>query len=843
MSIPEEHVVAGAQFGPYRVESLLGEGGMGRVYKARDTRLNRFVAVKFVRREFAERFGREAQAIAQLNHPHICTLHDVGSDYLVMELVDGVTLAARLSHGQLPFDQVLRYGAQIASALAAAHANGIVHRDLKPGNVMLTKLGAKVLDFGLATTNSGQTVTGCDVVVGTPAYMAPEQRQGREVDARTDIYALGLVLREMACGDRLDELQRLPPQFVHIVTRCLELDPADRWQAASDVKKELEWVALAPVTTPSKASSSASRLPWIIALLALTGAIAFAALNVRREPVATLAAQFTLALDDEVSGYDLSTLPVPSPTGDLLVFAGSSVDGGTSLWIRSLRSVETRRLVGTEGAGRVAWSPDGQWIAFFADGKLKKVSPYGGPPQTITTVAGFQDAAWGPDGDIIFRPSNRTPLFRVRDSGGSPEPLTTLNTSLTENSHRFPQFLPGGRQFLFVSRCGERENNALYIGSLDTPEVTRVMETQSRVTYVPPAAGRPEMLVFFRDGALVAQRFNLRNRDRMGEATTLLERIGYNAPSIEARFRVSHDGRVVVAQTGDPSLARLVWYDRNGQEVAELGPTADYSQPRISPDGGRVAFSRSDPQTGNRDVWFIEIARGISSRLTTHVANDWYPVWAPDGRRLLFGSDRAGGPEVWPYLKTSMDPGSSESPHLSVASDPHDWDASGEWIAYVQSRDLHVGRSDGRRPPVAFLSTPADENFPRFSPDGRWLAYTSDESGRFEVYVRPFAGAPAVPTGKLQVSHTGGEYAIWPRGPEMFYLSADGYLFAVDVRNLGKVETLPPPVRLFRICPTTESVLGPGFDTRDGQRFLAVCRIEPPGRFTVLLNWSAPGSE
>ena len=595
VSLDENQVRAGTQFGPYRVESVLGAGGMGRVYRALDTRLNRSVAFKIVRDEFGERFAREARAIARLNHPHICTLYDVGPNYLVMELVDGETVATRLARGRLPLDQTLRYAVQMADALATAHAKGIVHRDLKPGNVMLTKAGVKVLDFGLAKSEADDSLTRTHAVLGTPAYMAPEQREGHEADARSDIYALGLVLQEMATGKRSGELQDLPPPFVHVVKRCLEPDPADRWQAASDVKKELEWVAVSPATAPGPRSSS-SRLAWGVAALAFVGMLSTGLLYLTRQTVATLEpTRFTLAFDKEIDGYDLSTLPVPSPTGQFLAFAGVGPNGGTSLWIRSLQSIESRRLPGTDGAGRVAWSPDGNWIAFFADGKLKKVSPHGGPPQTIAAVPGFQEAAWGPDGDIIFRPTNRAPLFRIRDSGGSPEPLTTLNASLTENSHRFPEFLPGGRLFFFVGRCAERANNALYIGSLDTPEVTRVMPAQSRVSYVPAAAGRPELLVFFRDGALLAQRFHLEGRNLISDAVPLFERVGYNAPSIEARFRVSADGRVVVIQGVDSISTRFRWFDRSGEELGVLGEPAENSQPRISPQGDRVALFTPRP--------------------------------------------------------------------------------------------------------------------------------------------------------------------------------------------------------------------------------------------------------
>jgi Tol biopolymer transport system component len=841
-SSSEKQAAAGSQFGPYRIESTLGAGGMGQVYRALDTRLHRFVALKIAHEAFDERFEREARAIAQLNHPHICTLYDVGPNYLVMEVVEGQTLAKLLVRGALPLDQVLRYGIQMADALAAAHSKGIIHRDLKPGNVMLTKSGVKVLDFGLAKTDTDDTITQTLAVLGTPAYMAPEQREGCAADARSDIYSLGLVLREMATGKRSEDLQGLPAQFVHVVRRCLEADPAERWQTAIDVKKELEWTAVSVSAEPALARRSSSLLAWGVAALASFGVIVAGALSLTREPPPTLTpTKFTLVFDKEISGYDLGTLPVPSPTGELLAFSGAGADGGTALWVRELQSLEARRLAGTDGASRVAWSPDGRWIAFYADGRLKKVSPSGGPPQTIGVVDGFQDAAWGSGGDIIFRPSNRTPLYRIHESGGPVQPLTTLNASLTENSHRFPEFLPGGRVFWFVSRCGERSNNALYIGSLDSPGVTRVMPAQARVSYVPAGAGRPEMIVFYNDGALVAQRFDLGDRELIGDPVPLVDEMGYNAPSIEARFRMSADGRIIVAQSGGDSTSRLVWIDRSGEEVGVLAAAGGNAQPRISPKGDRVAFQLPDPQTGNRDVWFIEVARGITARLTNHVANDSSPVWSPDGRQLLFTSDRDGGTEMFPYLKTTMDPGSGESMQFSRNAVPHDWSANGQWIVYGDGGDLFVGRAGAE--PFTFLRTPAAEDYPRFSPDGKWIAYASNESGQTEVYVRPFAGEPAGPGGKLQVSHTGGVQAAWgPLGRELFYVSPDGSFFAVDTRDLGRAETLPAPVRLFRSCLTGDLQLQTGawFDTRDGNRFLMACHLNPPGRFTVLMNWTAP---
>ncbi|HWD00366.1 MAG TPA: protein kinase, partial [Candidatus Sulfopaludibacter sp.] len=470
----ESMIVPGSELGPYRIEEAIGSGGMGTVYRAVDTRLKRRVAVKIGMERFSGRFAREAKAIAALNHPQICSLYDIGPNYLVMELVEGESLQARLKKGPLPTDQTMRYGAQIAGALAAAHAAGITHRDLKPGNIMLAKIGVKVLDFGLAKMASDQTLTAPFTVLGTPAYMAPEQRAGKEADPRADIYSLGVVLREMVTGSRDGDVSG-PPHLVYIIENCLREDPEDRWQSALDIQKQLEW------KPPTVASSTRSFRPWFVAAAAglalLASNIAWYA--VTRSTVEAEPSEFTISLDKQ-SG----SLPVPSPDGRLLAFHGLDSNGRGAIWLRPVNAVSSHIVAGTEGAGRALfWSPRGDWIGFYADGAMKKIKAAGGVPFTIAEVTDVQDADWSPLGDTIFRTRNREALLRVRDSGGTPQPLTQLNAALHENSHRFPQFLSDGKRFLFVTRCSDRANNALYIGTLDSPKVTRVMAAQSRVFY------------------------------------------------------------------------------------------------------------------------------------------------------------------------------------------------------------------------------------------------------------------------------------------------------------------------------------------------------------------------
>ncbi|HEY1755512.1 MAG TPA: protein kinase [Bryobacteraceae bacterium] len=837
----------GTVLGPYRIEGLLGSGGMGQVFRGVDTRLGRPVAIKLAHGRFGNRFEREAQAISALNHPHICTLYDVGAapsgpGYLVMELVQGETLAARLKKGALPMNQVLRFGAEIADALAAAHAKGIIHRDLKPGNIMLARSGVKVLDFGLARSTQDETLTFADAVIGTPAYMAPEQREGRACDARTDIYALGLILTEMATGKR-QAAQALGGSFGHIVERCLADDPENRWQSAHDVKFDLEWAAKAPAGTSSRRPSA--YLAWIVAMLGCVAAFSVGALFLRRPstPPAERTARFVLSLEAEAKDVGADMMVLPAPDGKTFVYSGTGPDGGAVLWLRPVDSVDPRLLPGTQNASLPFWSPDGRWIGFYADGKLKKISPAGGSPVTIASLPGFQDPVWGAQGDILYRTSNRTALYSIRDSGGAPRQVTQLNASLTENSHRFPWFLPDGRRFLFTSRCAQRDRSALYIASLDNPEVKRVMALESEAAFVPTLNSASGALFYYRDGSVVVRHFDPDKGEVSGEPVAVMDGVDYAAASIHAYFRVSADGSAIVIRPTGSSNHQLTWFSRDGSQTATLGPPGSIGQPRISPDGSRVAFDRPDDQTGNRDVWSLEIARGILTRLTLNVANDWYPVWSPDSKQLLFGSDRGGGTAMPPFLKESIDAGSEEAP-LPGDGPPFDWSRDGKWISLGRTNGIWIAPTSGDRAPFKFLANSSRELDGRFSPDGKWIAYSSNESGRSEVYVRPFHGAPASAEGKVQISNKGGDYPVWgPSGQELFFMAGDSNIYAADTRNLGRTGSVPLPSRLFRPCPETQpnSKIGLGyeynFDTRDGENFLVDCLATPPGRFVVLLNW------
>jgi Tol biopolymer transport system component len=849
----------GDHLGPYEIAASLGAGGMGAVYRARDSRLGRDVAIKVSADLFSDRFEREARAVAQLNHPHICTLHDVGPNYLVMELVEGETLGARLKKGALSIEQVLRYGAEISDALAAAHAKGIVHRDLKPANIMIAKTGVKVLDFGLAKAPQDETITLTNAVMGTPAYMAPEQRSGKECDPRTDIFALGLVLYEMTTGRRAAQgeappLEQLPEKLAHVIERCLEQDPEDRWQSAKDITAELRWAGRPPAP---ESTGKPRYWRWIVAASAIAAAgLAVAWKWLPRGAVSepAIASQFTLSLkpgEDADLNAGIENLPAPSPDGRYLVFLGKSADGRPQLWMRPLDSMDAHPLAGTEGAaGGAFWSPDGRWIGFVADSKLKKVSPSGGSPVTIATGSRAAWMAWGAGGDILFAPNNRSPLFRISDSGGTPVPVTRLDASRTENSHRYEQFLPDGRRFLFTARCGQREFNALFLASLDTGKVTRLMPVESNVQYLPPRGDRPGMLLYYRDGAVVARRFSADREQVEGEPFPVFDGVAYQPASIAAQFRVSNDGRVAALRRAGATDTELVWHERDGRQSDRLGRRGDYYQPRISPDGSRLAYTGTDPQTGNRDLFVMEIPRGVISRLTTNVANDWNPVWSPDGKQLLFGSDRDGGPLNLSYVKKSIDGGAAEV--RFPGAEPYDWSRDGRWLSLSGLRQpaIIIAAATPDAKPFVYLDTPFQEGDARFSPDGKWIAYVSNESGPYEVYVRPFTGGPAPAEGKLQISNGGADYPVWkPDGGELYFLGVDSWLYAVNTTGLGKSSQMPNPVRLFHACEATRTASAAAtnqmyaypYDTHDGKRFLFNCSAEPSSQFTVLLNWPFTG--
>jgi Tol biopolymer transport system component/predicted Ser/Thr protein kinase len=856
---------AGDKLGPYEILAPVGAGGMGEVYRARDPRLNRDVAIKVSAAQFSERFEREAKAIAALNHPHICQIYDVGPNYLVMEYIEGVALK-----GPLPLDKVVEYGGQILDALDAAHKNGITHRDLKPANILVTKQGIKLLDFGLAkqagpvketeaTVTKG--LTGRGEILGTLQYMSPEQLQSREVDARSDLFSFGCVLYEMLTGKRAFEgasaasliaaiLERepaplnLPPPLERVIKKSLAKDPEERFQTARDLKTALNW-AVEPQPDGIVIQRGS---PWwrvaVAAALVLGAGAAWAVAHFRQSPADERA--FRLQIDPPEGGqfvYGNSSGGIAlSPDGRTAAYVAAA-NGKTSLWVRALDAASARPLAGTEGAYYPFWSPDSKSIGFFSRSKLQRVDLAGGAPLTICDVPGGagRGAAWTSDGRVLLG-GLAGALFQVPASGGTASPLTKLDASHGEGSHRWPQLLPGGR-FLYWARAGRAEDTAVYAASLGKPaERARLVNTDAGAFYASGGDGK-SYLLWMRGGTLVAQDLDVASLRLAGEVHPLADpvaRIGIiGGPNVA----VSASGVLLYGSSNTSS--RLSWLDRTGMLLGDLGEPGEYSTFRLSPDSRRVAISRDAP--GGADLWLLEVQRGVSNRFTFHPGINAYPIWSPDGRTIVFASVGSAGSHNL-FRKESSGAGNEQRlTQSSNIQDPYDWSGDGRWVLYVEVApntgfDLWVlpmtpdGKPAGQARP--YLRTPFNETRGRFSPEPspRWVAYQSDESGRYEVYIQAFPE----PGGKFQISTGGGQSPQWgPGGRELFYVSPDLKLMAVSLK-LGADSVEPSNPRELFLLPVVDNGWSP-YDTSDGQRFLvpAVPRQQASQPLTVIVNWPA----
>jgi Tol biopolymer transport system component len=831
----------GQDVGAYRILSRLGSGGMGEVYRAVDTRLDRTVAIKVLPQQLAsdteriERFTREARAISTLNHPNICTLYDVGEHegvrFIVMELVEGETLEDRLRRGPLGVEEARKYALQIADALDKVHAKGIVHRDLKPGNVIVTKAHAKVLDFGLAkmTGARGGSLTETNVVMGTPGYMAPEQMRGEACDARTDVYALGALMFEMLTGRKYERgatmSTALPPELNRIVGRCLADDPAERWQSCGDVAAVLGWAGEEP-STRNKPSSR----PFVFATAASlavvgVGVALWFVLNGTLYRSSPETVRF--AFDAPENRQFVPHRPEPSPDGRQVVFSVRNAAGATELWVRPLGG-DARPLPGTEGGQYPFWSPNGEFIGFFANGKLKRVALSGGPSQVLADAPGYASGTWGRGGDIVFTPSNRSPLLRIRSAGSAPEILTTLDESRGENSHRYPQFLPDGRRFLFTARSSEE--TGIYLGSLDSSDVKRLLTAQSNAVYVEPG-----YLLLGRDGTLLAQRFDLGTLELTGD-TFAIARIEQELASALSLFSASADGTVVAYQPEDLRSTELRWYDRAGTSLGVVGEPGRHRNPRVSPDGERATVEIADAQTGNRDIWIVDLASGLRTRFTTHAANDWVAVWSPDGESIAFASDRTPRSSV--FLK-AVDGGQPEQllfGSSTASAFPLAWSPDKRWLAFQLGQnvptnsDVYLLPMSGDGEPQPLLTTEFFETDAVFSPDGHWVAYVSDKSGSDEVYVRSLDGSI-----DRRISAQGGSDPIWrANGNEIFFIAPGGRLMAAEVFRRDALE-VPVPRELFESCLGDATAYAPH---PSGERFLLTCPTRAAQRaIEVIVHW------
>jgi Tol biopolymer transport system component len=875
-------LVAGTKLGPYEILAPLGAGGMGEVYRAQDTRLDRTVAIKVLPCEFAastearQRFEREARAVSSLNHPHICALYDIGrqdeTDFLVMEYLEGETLADRLAKGALPLEEALRLAIQVAGALDAAHRHGVVHRDLKPGNVMLTRSGGKLLDFGLAKMGQAappvegslaatltRPLTAHGTILGTFQYMAPEQLEGQEADARTDIFAFGAVLYEMLTGRRAFEgrsqaslisaimssdpppistlqpaSKGTPPSALdHVVRTCLKKNPEDRFQTAHDVMLQLQWVTEMEPGHAPRSERPRTWPHWLLSAGLFIAALAFAVAWYRRPAVEVHSVRFTLDPPDNASFPPYPGFVAVSPDGLRIAFVAAG-EGKNLLWVRALDTLAVRSLPGSEGASSPFWSPDSRFIGFFADRKLKKIEASGGPAIILCDAASPAPfglgGAWNQDGTIVFAQTGGL-FHRVSAAGGVAVPLASIAAGERQQVS-FPSFLPGGRHLVHTGTVDVSGSMGTFITLLDTKESRRLFQPSRGAAY------SHRHLLFLRAGNLMAMPFDVKRLEPAGSAVPLAEMVD--------TFSVSENG-VLVYRTGSVGGfgKQLTWYDRSGKQKQPLGKMAGYFTLRLSPDEKRLAVQIYDTQTLG-DIWVFDLTRAIPTRLTFDPSNDHHPVWSPDGIRIVWASNRparsgSGGTSNL-YIKNSGGTGDDELLLKSETNKrPTDWSRDGRFILYENEdpktkTDLYVYPMLGDRRPFPFLNSEFNEAQARFSPDSRWVAYVSDESGAPQVYVQAFPRG----TAKYQISDAGGEEPQWRGdGKEIFYISA-GKLMAVAIKATGSTlePALPRPLFDARI---SRAVWNGNYAVRaDGQSFLVnSLGVASASPLTVVLNWSA----
>jgi len=867
----------GTRLGAYEIGAPLGAGGMGEVFKAKDTRLGRSVAIKILPEHLAadperrRRFEREARAASNLNHPHICTLYDIGHehgvDFMVMEHIEGETLSTRLRKGPLDVDLALRYGVQIVDALDKAHRHGVVHRDLKPGNVMVTKSGVKLLDFGLAKfqwepTADGREpeaitrekeLTDAGVIVGTVQYMAPEQLEGKEADSRTDIFAFGAVLYEMVTGRKAFEgssqasliasilsaeppslssvRSPIPPLLDHVVERCLVKAPDERWQTASDVMWELAWIAgrrSEPGAAPR--NRRRERLGWSVAGLLLL-ALAPLAYLARPKPAPLLSLTLSVLPPDGWS-FVAKERPLLSPDSRKLAFVASDASGEPLLWIRALDSLESRPLPGTEGASYPFWSPDARFVAFFARGALSKIAVAGGPPQKLCEVGNARGGTWSSSGTILFTPRSEAVLYQVPAAGGEPSEVTSLDLSNHEASHRWPHFLPDGRRFLYLSASTGRPG--IFEASLDGEGRRRVLDAHTSAAYAPPG-----YTLFLQGDAVTAQPFDPERGELSGESFPVAENVMHDPDTRLALFSASESA---FAYRRGASATPLRWIDRKGSDLGSFPPQPGaYRDARLSPNGTTVAAARWDEETGAADLWLLDVSRKISIRVTSDATGNGFPVWSPDGGSLVFASNREGAFDL--YRVRSIG-GADAEPILKTNANklPTSWSPDGENILFHSPGpggdwDLWTFRVSAKAA-LPSVQTDFDEREGHFSPDNRWMAYASNETGRYELYVQSFP-----PSGfKMRVSSEGGREPRWRGdGKELFYLAADGYVMSVPV-SAGSSFQAEAPRALFD-TPWDNRNLTNTFMydvASDGERFLFATPVgeEADEAITVIVNWA-----
>jgi eukaryotic-like serine/threonine-protein kinase len=881
-------ITPGTRFNHYEVVSQLGAGGMGEVYLAEDPRLGRQVAIKVLPAEFAKdsdrlrRFEQEARATSALNHPNILTVYDIGdhegAPYIVAELLEGEELSELIKESAIATRKTLDYARQIAEGLAAAHAKGIIHRDLKPENLFVTKDGrVKILDFGLAKLRPQQfgdidkdaptqkRITDPGVIMGTVGYMSPEQVRGQETDHRSDIFSFGVILYEMLSGQRAfrgdsaievmnailkedpadlgESGMKIAPGLEKVLRRCLEKKPEHRFHSAHDLGFALEAVesssssgsnqsivAQAPdTTTTAKRGGWRGYVAWIAAgMFALIAALTLSAVWLNRGRPEAQVVRFKILQPEKTSFYPVSF--ALSPDGRLLAFSAIDEAGKTSLYLRPLNSFSAQPIPGAEGAALPFWSPDSRSIAFFSAGKLKRVEVSGGAPQTLCEASNAGGGAWNRAGDIIIAPTNGGALYRVPATGGVPKQLTTTEPS--RYSHCVPQFLPDGEHFLYYAYGKQAGQSGVYVGSLSDKATHQALSSEYSAVY---AAG---YLLFVRNGALMGQSFDTSALKLIGEPFLIADQV--KTFSIVPEISAAENGTLAFREAGQKP--QLVWFDRSGKRLGTVGEAAEYSNPSLSADDERLAVNIFDPKTKSRDIWLFDLARGARSRFTFDPADDLNPIWSKDGSRIFFTSDRKGPRDIFQKKVNA-----AEDEELIYASSDYknveDLSPDERLLVYNTNAgdnatkfDLWMLPLEGERNPKPFIKTQFNEAHAVISPDGRWVAYDSDESGRSEIYVATFPQH----SGRWQVSVSGGVQPQWRRdGKELFFIDNNTDLMAAEVKASSGAFAAGPPKLLFG-TPLPGAGRNRFVVTRDGQRFLVITWPEvAPAPINVVVNWVA----
>jgi Tol biopolymer transport system component len=866
--------------GRYEVEALIDTGGMSEVYRGRDVRLDdRAVAIKAVKplpldETTHHQIRTELRSLSRLSHPHIAVLFDVcvhdGADVLIMELLEGETLARVLASRRLSEAEALRYAAQLTDALAFAHRHDVVHRDVKPGNIIVTRQGVKLVDFGIALLVQGEVHVGMGAgaamaqdVVGTPLYMAPEQLDGSEVDDQADIYAFGLVFCQMLTGQQFEPgsggsrdkaewiagmLARIPSRPARLIAeRCVAADRDERWQLASDLHHAL--LAIAQDAAPPPAVPHSRFWRWALALalasVAALGAAAGGWWWAARPVPGTPEYQFAVSppLGARFVALEIGGPAVISPDGQSVAFVAEDSDGSRMIWIRRLNAMDATRLEGSQGGAHPFWSPDGLSIAFFTPGQLQRIALSGGRPRPLAAARNGRGGSWSKGGVILFAPDFTEPLYRVSAEGGTPERVTSLDFAARETSHRWPVFLPDGRRFLFYVRSDKPEVRGLFLGSLDEPRRTRVGSIPSNAVYASADGGDVGYLLFSQQGFLTAQRFSLAEGRLLDQTSAIVKLPIPDEDTSVAPVSVSNNG-ILVHGAGSVLRQSLVWVDRSGRELSVIGAPGQYRNIRLAPDRSKVALERLELRTGLGAVWLFDLARNTHQRLDSPLGAAFSPVWSPDGVNVLFAAYRGAQWElVQRSTVTESEPTTVRAGSVQAATD---WSRDGKWIIYQEEGPgaaeqwdigaLNVATGESRM----LLGAEHNEYQGQLSPDGSWLAYTSNESGQDQVYLRSF---PSL-TRRVLVSAGGASQPKWRAdGRELFFLSSARELMSVDVAMQQDAVTLSASRTLFqaRIAPATGILTVSNYDVdATGQRFLIGAPPEAQNAnqpITVVVNW------